>query len=394
MMRSSHTHADLPRGFTLVELLVAVVIALSLTLALTKVMVNFETGKQALGGRNDLSLGSAFLSYELDRDLRSAGSGFMQTPTAIGCLLRASLNNTQLLPAMVAFPAPFTAVPTQRRLLPVLVYPGIGSGGSDILAISTGASGASESSISGQLASATTSSIRVQNTVGLRADDLILVSDATLGCMVQQVNSTLVGGASQQLDFAGTYSAPTIDGLALTSFTVNETPTVLSLGNVTGNRPMLQLFGIDTNSNLVSYDLLNLNGNRNVQPLANGVLDLRVRYGVDTDSNGTVDTWVAPGAGAFTEAALTDGTTDPRTIMSVRVSAIVRGDTIEKNTVSPATLTMFSSLPAALQVERTLSASELQMRLRVVEFTVPLRNVMLAWRAALIAPPPAPPPPP
>ncbi|WP_310387704.1 PilW family protein [Roseateles sp.] len=390
MMRAWHPQAAAPRGFSLIELLVAVVIALALTLALTKVMVNFEGGKQALGARNDLSLGSAYLSYQLDRDLRSAGSGFMQTPTAIGCLLRASLNNAQLLPATAAFPAPFEAVPTQRRLLPVVVYPGIGSGGSDVLAIATGASGASESSISGQLASATTTSIRVQNTVGLRADDLILVSDATLGCMIQQVTSPFAGGANQQLDFAGAYAAPTINGLSLSSFTLNEAPTVLSLGNVTGNRPVLQLFGIDANSNLVSYDLLNLNGNRDVQPLANGVLDLRVRYGVDTDLNGTVDTWVVPGTAGFTEAALTNGTTDPRTLMSVQVAAIVRGDMIEKDTVSPASLTMFSTLPAALQVQRTLSASELRMRLRVVEFTVPLRNVMLAWRATLTPPPPPP----
>lgn len=388
MNRVPDSRTASPRGFTLVELLVAVVIALSLTLALTKMMVSFEGGKQALGARNDLSLGAAFLSYELDRDLRSAGSGFMQTPTAIGCLLRASLNNTQLLPATAAFPAPFAAVPLQRRLLPVVVYPGIGTGGSDVIAISTGASGASESSISGQLASATTSSLRVQNTVGLRADDLILVSDVALGCMVQQVSTPFTGGASQQLDFAGAYAAPTINGLALSSFTVNETPAIISLGNVTGNRPMLQLFGIDANNNFVSYDLLNLNGNRTVQALANGVLDLRVRYGVDTDGNGTVDSWVLPNSAGYTEAELTNGTTDPRTILSVRVAAIVRGDTIEKNTVSPATLVMFSSMPAALQVQRTLTANELRMRLRVIEFTVPLRNVMLALRATLPPPPP------
>jgi type IV pilus assembly protein PilW len=370
---------------TLVELLVAVAIAMALTLVLTTVMIRFEGGKRTLTSSNDLSLTSAFVSFTLDREIRSAGSGFTQSwRETFGCLLRVARGGAQILPRGAAFPAPFAAVPQQVRLAPLLIHAGAGTGGSDVLAIATGSSGVGETPFRVQPLSATASEVRLPSTVGLRGNDVVLVAEEGIGCIVQQVAAPFAGGASQLLTFGGDYAKADVDGLALASFANAGTAQVSLLGNTVGNRPLAQLFGVGANATLFSYDLLRLDGNDAAQPLADGVVDLRALYGIDNNNDGRIDAWVAPTAAGFTAAALTDGSAAAQTrlltIMAVRVGAILRSDRIEREDVSPATITLFGDLPAAVQVTRNLTAAEQRQRFRGVEFTVPLRNVMLAAR--------------
>lgn len=371
-------------GFTLVELLVAVVIGLALTLALTTITIRSEIGKRVLSSGNDMSQNTSFITYELDRDLRSAGSGFAQSWTlTAGCPLNVSQNGAQILPRLTPFPAPFATVPTAVAMAPVLIHAGAGTGGSDVLAIMTGAAGLSEAQIRIAPKSATTNSVLVDNTIGTRGDDLVLFMQAA-GCMVQQVAAPFTGGATPQLNFAGAYAAPTVNGLALNTFGAGSAVDfMLSLGNVTGNRPMFQLIGIGPNATLVSYDLLRLDGTDATPALAEGVVDMRAIYGIDADDDlplHTVDTWVAPTAAGFTVAALTARPPlvprDLQSIKAVRIGLILRSDRIEKELVSPASLTLFGTVPGIVPYVRTLSTDEQHQRFRTVEFTVPLRNVI------------------
>lgn len=375
------------RGFTLIELLVAMAIGLVLTLALSLVMMRHDSGKRTLIATNDLSLTSSYVSFSLDRELRSAGSGFTQdSRDTFGCLLRVARGGTQILPRASAFPAPFAGVPQQVRLAPLLIHAGAGTGGSDVLAVATGAAGVGEAPIQVQLASATASDLRVGNTVGLRANDLVLIAQGGLGCIVQQVTSPFAGGADQLLSFGGTYAKSEIDSLALVSFGATNTAFVSLLGNTTGNRPMLRLFGIDANATLFSHDMLQLDGTDAAQPVADGVTELRALYGVDTTvpADGRIDAWVAPTAAGFTAAELTDGSLAAHDrllrIMAVRVGMVLRSDRIERDEVAPATLTLFGDLPAALQHTHAIATDLRHQRFRTVEFTVPLRNVMIAAR--------------
>ena len=105
---------------------------------------------------------------------------------------------------------------------------------------------------------------------------------------------------------------------------------------------------------------------------------------MDTDADGRIDSWVAPTAAGFTAAELTDGSVAARdrlmTIMAVRVGMVLRSDRIEREDVSPAALTLFADLPAALQHSHAVASALRTQRHRSVEFTVPLRNVMIAAR--------------
>jgi len=374
------------RGFTLVELMVAMALGLALTLALTVVMIRHDSGKRTLVSTNDLSLASSYLAFSLDRELRSAGSGFIQDwRDSFGCVLRAARGGTQILPRSSAFPTPFGSIPQQVRLAPVLIHAGAGTGGSDVLAVATGSAGLGESPLSVQPGSASASNLRVGSTVGLQGNDLVLVAEDGVGCVIQQVAAPFTGGSDQLLNFGGTYAKGEIDGVKLADFGAAGTAHVSPLGGTAGNRPVLRLIGVGADATLFAHDMLQLDGSDDAQPIVDGVADLRALYGVDSDNDGSIDTWVAPTAAGFTAADLSAGTQTANerllTIMAVRVGLVLRSDRIERDEVAPASLTLFGDLDAALQHNFTIDTSQRHQRFRTLEFTVPLRNVMITARA-------------
>jgi type IV pilus assembly protein PilW len=365
------------RGFSLPELMVAMVIGLVLTLTISTMVARQESVRRGVTSGNDLTGNSAYVSYFLDRELRSAGAGFSQAVSSnYGCTLHASRNAAQLLPSLAAFPAPFAAIPQDYRLAPVMVFAGAGAGGSDVIAMATGNSGLSETAMPVAQGAAVAGQVQLSNTLGMRGGDLVLVSKAAVPrCMLQEVRTGFVGGATEALTFGGSMAADVIAGLALADFT-GDFVTVSALGNVTGNQPRLQLLGIGDNNTLFAYDLLQLNAG--TQALAEGIVDMRVRYGVDTNQDRIVDNWVAPTSQGFTAAQLRDGSAAAQaslqSILSIRIGLVLRSDLVDKTDVTPATLTLFSTLPA-LAHTYTVPAGMKTQRYRTVEFTVPLRNV-------------------
>ena len=391
MKHSSHTGRPRtpprPRaaGVTLIELLVAVLVGSALVIAITTILMRSEAGRRGLTATNDSSQNAAFVSFALDRTLRSAGSGFSQSwRSAFGCRVLAARNGVAVLPRPAGFPAPFATVPQTVRLAPLVVHAGAGSGGSDVLAVATGASGLGEAPLGVLAGSVTGTQLRVPSTVGLRARDLVLVLQDANNCMVQQVANGFAGGASQALDFGGTYASSVIAAVQLDSLGVNSPAYLAPLGNTLGNMPALQLLGVAANATLVSYDMLRIDGSDTVTPIADSVVDLRARYGVDSNGDGRVDTWVSPAVAPYDAATLLDGSAASQlnlaSIQAVRVGLVLRSAAPERTAVSPASLAMFSDLALALRYSRALDASEQLLRHRTVEFTVPLRNVMMMPR--------------
>jgi type IV pilus assembly protein PilW len=372
-------------GFSLIELLVAVVIGMALVLAVTGMLVRNETGRRSLTASNDTSQNTAFVAYTLDRSLRSAGSGFSQAwRTAYGCRLLAARGGVQVLPAAAAFPAPFNTVPTAVRLAPLVVHAGAGTGNTDVLAVLTGSSGLGESPLPVLPSSVDTTQMRVPSTVGLLGGDLLLLMQDTTNCMVQQVQTGFTGGADQTISLGGNYATTAVDSVNLTSFGSTTAALVAPLGNEATNQPAMQLLGVGANATLVSYDLLRLGGTTTVTPLADGVADMRAVYGIDTNNDGFVDSWVSPATAPWRAADLLDGSVAGRDnlarIMAVRVGLIVRSSLRERQAVSASTTTLFADLDPALRYTRTLTSDEQTQRFSTVDFTVPLRNQMLAPR--------------
>jgi len=375
-------------GFTLIELLVAVTIGMALTLAITLMLMRSEAGRRALTSVNDASNSGAYLAYTLDRTLRSAGTGFAQGwRNAYGCALQAQRAGAVFLPRTSAYPAPFVSVPATLRMAPLVVQAGTGAGGSDVLIVQNGSSGLGEAPLQVLTNSATTNNLRIPLTLGLRGGDLVaLVQEAASGtpadCAIQQVQAGFVGDAEQTLDLGGPFYGASVGSVTLANVGTTQRAWVVPLGNEASNRPTFQLLGVADNNTLVSYDLLRLENSNNIVPLADGVVDLRALYGVDTDDNGVIDAWVAPTGSAWGSAALMDGSAAASVslsrIIAVRLALVMRNSTPEKEAVSPATLQLFSDMPTTLQVTHTVADTTL--RYRVQDFTVPLRNAMLTQR--------------
>jgi len=381
---TSAVRASLARGFSMIELLVSMVIAMTVILAMAAISLRFETGKRQDASTSDLSSSAGYLAYDIDRELRSAGSGFstMRAET-YGCVLHASRSGAQILPALAAFPAPFSSVDVNVRMMPILVYPGAGASGSDVIQVMTGTGGLGETPTQVRLNSVATNTLRLTATVGIRGDDLLLISENGRPCMLEQVDASFTGGATQQVNLAGTYFATSIGAQSLNDRSTGATANAMVFGNATnGNPPRLLLLGLNGSQQLVRYDLLRFTNDtsQNPVPLADGVVDMRVMYGVDNaPANGTVDQWVAP-TGAFSPTSLSNGTAAAQTtlarILAVKVSMVVRSELIEKDDIAPATVSMFPSLDATQRVTYTVTAANRKRRHRVLEFTVPIRNVI------------------
>lgn len=384
------------RGFTLIELLISMTIGLVLIIALGVIMSRFEQSKRQNSTTMDMAQGTGYMAYDLDRQIRSAGSGmFVSKSATFGCPLAAWANGAQILPRLTAFPAPFGAVPANVRAIPIMVYPGIGQGGSDVIQVSTFASGLSESPLQIQPNTVNVNSMRLFNTVGLRGGDLLMLQESLLPCMIVQVAPGFVGTDSPILPLGGTRFSPAIGSAALVAYGVTGAGNVMPIGNSNGNQPQVQLLGINANQQLVAYDALQFSNLPNADqpvPIAENVMDMRVLYGVDNNTDGVVDRWVLPTTAPYNPATMNNNTIAAQNAMSsivaVRLSLIVRGDRIEKDEdarVAPSSFTMFTAVPA-LQRVVAIPDQERRRNYRMVELSIPIRNAILSAPTRVLPP--------
>lgn len=403
-MKRTSTHRGRPsrqaRGFSLIELLVAVVIGLVVSLAVFGVLAASEARKRTSVALNDTGQSGAYAAYTLDRLVRSAGSGYAESWSRIGgCRLNARLPASQTLPSATALPAPFqNPVFQMLRLAPLVIFQGASAQGSDVLMVMSGSAGFGEASA--QLLPRTPTDVaanqwRLPNTIGFRGGDLVMLAGGG-ECLLTQVAPGFSGGATQALPFdtAGTYYTASTGNTSLATLASQAAPEAFSIGNVTGNTPQFQLFGVGANDTLFSYDLLLINQQAAALPLAEGVVAMRAVYGVDTNDDGRIDDWVAP-TGVWDGATLMNGSTASNTnlrrIVAIRLGLVMRSPLIEKPIIvagqpdpiyaAPEELTMFEDLSsnsgASLARTVTIATADRVKRHRTIELTIPLRNVLL-----------------
>jgi len=173
------------RGLTLIELMVALVIGLAVTLVVTTLLIAGENHKRTTTSTNDADQTGSYAFYALDRALRNAGSGIAESADVgvLGC----KLNVNALLPRAAAFPAPFAtkflgAAPADLRIAPVLIGSNQSDNNtSDVLVVmgGTGAGGGVPRAINGP---GDANTLILQTTVGIFKDDLVLVSQHDPQC--------------------------------------------------------------------------------------------------------------------------------------------------------------------------------------------------------------------
>jgi type IV pilus assembly protein PilW len=377
--------------------MIAVTLGLVVLLAVTSVLVNSDSSKRAGLAVNDINQAGALAAMQIDSALRSAASGFANRAAEVyGCRLNVRRSGANWLPRTSAWPAPFAGFTQNVRVLPVLIGKGQSGAGSDVLAVMRGNAGVGEAALEVLAAG---NPLGLRNTIGLRDGDLLLLADGGPECLLLQATGlpapvagqpVLNAGVAEVQLLGGTGAYHTLDGpqRTLASFDPVTPDTVavhLGSGLVTGttprNAPQFTLYGVGEHSTLFSLDLLGIDGGAPL-PIMDGVVELRALYGLDTDGDNVLDTWADPGTAPYTAAALMAGTPAAQLlidqIVAVRVGLILRTSRQERDVVSPGSIVLFRDLPAGLRQTRTLSADEQRFRYRTYEFTVPLRNVLMA----------------
>jgi len=388
-------------GVTLIEMMVALVISMVLSIVVMLVLSTFEGRRRTISSGADLDQTGALAMFQLDRWIRSAGSGLAQGSSyAYGCRLFAAKAGNQILPAPAALPAPFASVNPGAsgvfRLAPILILPGqttpeVSGASSDVLVVMTAGNRASQVPAP-LLAPPAADHLSTANLTEFAPSDLVLVADrqqntdgGPADCLVSQTAASLpTTGAGTLLALGGTgdaYYAASVGTAAITNFT--DAAVAFDLGAASnaggGQTPVFQLLGVGNHDTLYSYDLLQIDGNA-AQAEAEGVFEMHAVYGVDAtgNANNQVDQWVdASATSAYSVAALTDGSAAAmgllKNIRAVRVALILRTSLPEKDTVAPSELALFPDLSGVART-RVLSAAERHFRYRVVETTIPVRN--------------------
>jgi type IV pilus assembly protein PilW len=398
------------KGMTLIELMVALTIGLGITLAISSVLIASENHKRITTSTNDAQQTGSYSYYALDKALRGAGSGIAGSafPTdvgVLGCTLNVTSGATTIFPRTTAFPPPFAAflagATNTLTVAPLLIGQNLSQDGvSDVIMVMSGsgsAGGVSRQITGGGNATAAT----LDNTEGFQQNDLILVSQSGVpDCLMEQVDTF----TTPTLTLAGTYYTATAATTSMGALAGSTSSYVTPLGNPgnaanpQANNVQFMLFGLDNNRTLYSYDLLqNLHlvggvASDSPQAIADGVVEMKALYGLDTIGAGVQNAWAAPGDPGWDIATVMSHPAKMKQIISVRVALVVRGeyyDTKRDTTgafvpVSPATITLFNGLKngvggigSSISVPINLTLDEQQFRYRVFEFTVPLRNMLL-----------------
>ena len=239
--RAKHLHQS---GFSLIELLVALIVGLLASMAVYSVMSVNESRKRTTTSVNDIDQAGAYALYQIDQAIRNAGAGLglafnesQDVTSSLGCPIFAAKSGAQVVPAGT-FPAPFAGVNGNIRLVPIVILDGSAGTGGDVIIAMSGSGGLSEIPTEFSTATSNLLQLNLENIVSFRANDRILLLDAasTQPCFISQVSSTFVAKEDESvLTLGGTYYQGTIGGNTISSantFVVNlgQTPSFTMLG--------------------------------------------------------------------------------------------------------------------------------------------------------------------
>lgn len=379
------------RGFSLVEVMVGLLISLIGTFAMMQAFVAFEGQKRTTTSGSDAQQAGSFSLYEMERLLRTAGSGIVQGRSAVynvwACTISARSVGSPVLPLPAALPAPFAAVPTAIRLIPALIFGGGVDGGGnalpDVVQVMAGNPGVRTfGGPIGTVASSTvftaTDSKSVGNGFGIYPGEYLVASDGTGACRI--------GNVASVVDSPGPPVPPNNGQVTLTpaKSTANGfgAPSQKYFFDL-GIAPTMSLFGVDPIANTLNeFDLLQRNGSSATE-VADGIVLLKAVYGVDDGAgggslnDGIVDEWVGP-TGTWSAATLMNGSAASATSLSqikaIRVAVVSRSQLAERASdyTNASTIALFSDL-----TDPSLHypvAVDSRYRYKVYDTTVPVRN--------------------
>lgn len=327
-MKQLRVHTPRPhraRGFSLVEILVGVAIGVVGMLVIFKTIATWDTHTRSTSAGSDAQSAGALAMFNLERDIKQAGLGFMgigpalpAPPASLGCAVTGvdTLTGRNLA---------FNMVPVEIVLT---------AGQPDTINVLYGNSPFFVSEERFTASTATTKTLNRRN--GFKTGDLAIAAVGANCNLLQVTDDTNADGRTithaDGVIFPNFYAVPA--GTLTARYNSAALPALGALGNIysLGPLPRRASWVIDAaGGNLTSTELF---GGAPAFVVGEGVVNMKALYGLDTDADRRVDTWdnVTP----TTPAGWAQ-------VLSVRVGLLVRSRQFERTADQSA-----SGVPAAV----------------------------------------------
>lgn len=336
-------------GASLIDVLVGVALGMLAMVLAYQAFLAFDAVRRNVAAASDMQSAGALALSMLATGIGNAGAGW-----------DAAARSLDTCPAIAD-------VTTTLRPIDVLITDGGGADRPDSLVVRQAFATAIATPAAFASAAPAGTDFRVESPDGFAAGDRVAAVSRTGTCVATQV--TAVGA-----------SAAGIVDIAHSPIAVDLPPStvLLNLGPV--NRPATIRYDVAAGA-LRSTDLANDDA---PVPLVSNVVNVKFQYGIDSDGDGGLDTWVAAAAsGAWAASTLLAA---PRStlerIKAVRIGVIVRSERADRALTSGHHWVLFDCAAADKatcpgRLEATIAGSPSGgYRYRGYETVVPLRNVI------------------
>lgn len=340
------------KGFSLIELLVGVLLAMIGVLVVMQTFANSENFKRRTVSENDLQSAAHTAIFLMERDIKSSGFGFASgvshdCPKAEHYWFKQRSPNTPL---------------GDLAMRPVQILVGA-EGDSDALLLTSGTS--QIRTTPAQMISTytgLTDLIEVKESAAFFKGDVILLAQGEK-CALLDVSDRTVGQLRVQAGAEYPHNPP---AMASTLPAFHSGTYVFNLG-----KPRLLRFFVSDGRLLVQDLYAAAKGDQSIQVLAANVLQLRFAYGVDTDGDGSED--------AFTRESPV-ASQDWKRVKSLRMALLLRSANYEKPEKGPCTAT--TSIEPFMGIKWGVpDGLPSCYRYRVFSSQVPLRNEI--WKVEI-----------
>ncbi len=361
-------------GFSLVELMVGIVIALVGTLVIFQVFAVSESYRRTTSGSGDAQQNGAIAMFSIERDLRQAGYGFSDL-IQLGCSLDgynetfpAGTENFSLPPP--AFPA---------GIKPVIITQNATAGGDRVEFIYTTYNALSNPvQLAGNYAG-NGDVLATANDYGFRPGDLFVLSQTDHPCQIGQVTA-VPGGNKVEHVHKGSYT----NRYGKTEEAIFNKYGGMGVSYDKEDAVVHKLGQIVSRWYVVDGGRLKVGDNLNpcapdpacLPEFSDGIVSLQAQYGIDTNNDDFVDTWQEP-TGAWAANALTSLLAQQ--VRAVHVGIVVRSGQYEKEVVTDNTsIRLWTNPDGTAGPSHALSSDDRHYRFKVYESVIPLRSMI--WR--------------
>jgi type IV pilus assembly protein PilW len=374
MPDACRTHvAAAERGVSLVEILVGLAIGLIGVLIMFQTVSVWDARSRSSTSSSDAQVAGTLAMFALERDIRGAGEGFGTAPMVdMGC----TVNATDTVANRIF----------NFRMRPVEIVDNSALGMPDEIHVLYGNSAFF---VSTQVFNASTSTTKqAGRRGGFKRGDVVVVAGNDLGtagsatCQLVQVTDDTNPDGVTIGHTNGNYNSFYTGAAGVSQFNpTTGTGATFTTGNLfnLGPKPRFMVWTVDLQNATLDYADF-MQGDPPTQ-VAEGVVDLKAQYGVDTDGNGQISD------AEWTTAAPADWTN----VRAIRVGILVRSRNFEKPAASAADASyQIASAPTwsggAFDMHNVDGTADTNpagspnnwrlYRYRVYEKVIPLRNMV------------------